>query len=143
MGREIKFRAWDKSFKRMFVPSQIDYDLGGELEDSVKENVHVWREPFDGENANWSSSGHYIHGKDVELMQYTGLKDKNGREIYEGDILQDATGVGEVEWVPEHCSFMIFTRNPSFYYHLESDGQLKVSEVVGNIYENADLIAEV
>ncbi|WP_052092213.1 YopX family protein [Paenibacillus sp. FSL H7-0357] len=164
MGREIKFRAWDKSFKRMFVPSQIDYELGGELEDSKKENVHVWRKPFDGENANWSSSGHYIHGKDVELMQYTGLKDKNGREIYEGDIVledyfsnvnpNDHSDDEYIDDTPR--KFIIcYDSNQGRYkavppetYRINAgnggwtgyDVRGYKAEVIGNIYENPELI---
>ncbi|MEK8133167.1 YopX family protein [Paenibacillus filicis] len=72
--------------------------------------------------------------------QYTGLKDRNGKEIYEGDILQDDNGVGEVEWVQEHCAFMVFTRNPSTYHRLESDGSLTSTTVIGNIHPNPDLL---
>jgi len=70
--------------------------------------------------------------------QYTGLKDRNSKEIYEGDILKDHSGVGEVEWVQEHCAFRVFVKDPDFgnmYMALESDGQMKYTEVIGNIYE--------
>lgn len=69
-----------------------------------------------------------------------GFKDKNDREIYVGDIPRDPTGIGEIEWVQEHCAYMVFTKNPSKYHRLESDGKLFHTEVIGNIYENPELI---
>lgn len=72
--------------------------------------------------------------------QYIGLKDKYDREIYAGDIPRDPTGIGEIEWVQEHCAYMVFTKNPSKYHHLESDGKLLHTEIIGNIFENPELI---
>lgn len=111
--RDIKFRAWDTETKEM---------------------------SYDFLNKHWLRV--CIESPFVELMQYTGLKDKNGRKIYEGDIIRDEIGCGEVEWVQEHCGFKVFTRNPSFYWNFESDGETKNTEVIGNIYENHELLEE-
>jgi uncharacterized phage protein (TIGR01671 family) len=75
-------------------------------------------------------------------MQYTGLKDKNGKEIYDGDILKDRQGMGEVKWIQEHCSFLVRTRKPSAYHRLEGDYQLNLTEVIGNIYENPEILKD-
>lgn len=84
----------------------------------------------------------YWYKVDPETVgQYTGLQDKYGKEIYEGDLLQDENGIGEVEWVQEHCAFMVFTRNPSTYHRLESDGRLKSSIVVGNCFDHPHLLS--
>jgi uncharacterized phage protein (TIGR01671 family) len=83
----------------------------------------------------------YWYRVDPETVgQYIGLKDKNEREIYRGDIPRDPTGIGEIEWVQEHSAYMVFTKNPSKYHHLESDGKILHTEIIGNIYENPELI---
>ena len=72
--------------------------------------------------------------------QFTGLKDKNSVGVYEGDILRDEYGSGKVKWIMEHCAFLVFATNPSRYIAMESDGQLKNTEIIGNIYENPELL---
>ncbi|OME08877.1 YopX family protein, partial [Paenibacillus odorifer] len=106
MGREIKYKAWLPTIKKM--------TYGHTLEQWLLDFPHL--EDF---------------SEDTVWLQYTGLKDKNGREIYEGDFIQNENTIGEIEWVQEHCAFMAFTRNPSFYRYLESDGQLNLTEIIG------------
>lgn len=66
--------------------------------------------------------------------------DHNGKRLFEKDILEDQDGISEVEWVSEHCAFMLFRRNPSRYQHIETDGKLRFKEVVGNIVEHPHLL---
>ena len=116
--REIKFRAWDKMGKRMFYSRNMVY---------FALNQHIW----DTEDNNMKLS----------LMQYTGLKDKNGKEIYDGDICHfefgegnKLSGNGKVYWCDGGAYWGARTKLP-FLLH-----QCKYIEIVGNIYENAELI---
>jgi uncharacterized phage protein (TIGR01671 family) len=125
MQREIKFRAWDKNKGTM---------------------VHV------GDGGRWSGSvGLLMDGfEDEDLMQFTGLLDKNGKhEIYEGDVLEVEQDEGTNEypnWVKRRdkvefsggCFFGIF--NEPLYALVKSDGFVD-AVVIGNVFENPELIA--
>lgn len=88
----------------------------------------------------------WVFGK-VPVMQYTGLKDKNGKEIYEGDILeyQDISGrkqIGDVR-TPEYLFFYIHAKDGDDEGN--QDGELHPDyqqdyEIIGNIYENPELL---
>lgn len=132
--REIKFRAWDKEF------SQMIHNLGGDI------------------------LGLALNGKypNLEIMQYTGLKDKGGKWIYEGDIFK-AKSVNNskeqlcysVKWNDSYCRFMAWHEHFKCCYFLYNfsgylipikiaDTELELDtrsiEIIGNIYENPDLI---
>jgi len=113
--REIKFRAWDYQNNSMFYPHEIYFDEG-------LKNIRAL-----------DMMANYIeNGKPrFVLMQYTGLKDKNGKEIYEGDIIKDESDgmITVIKWNNECAGFV------NVLYVKDS----KDIEVIGNIYENPEL----
>ena len=114
--REIKFRAWEKSLKEMIPVNDITFHL----ENNVINSKGAWR-LLD----------------ELELMQYTGLKDKNGVEIYEGDVVVQGKLTGPVEW--SVSGFRVRQRQNE--QPLGNYGQPNV-EIIGNIYENSDLLED-
>lgn len=104
--REIKFRAWDIEQK-------------------------VMRDNPDPQIIQAVIFGNDYNGR-VKLIQYTGLKDKNGKEIYEGDILEY-----------NKCSTYIvktINRFESTKFGIEGYPRLDAYQIVGNIYENPELV---
>lgn len=131
--REIKFRAWDLMSKKM-----IHSDLGfNEIDNRrVNQTLSYFFEEF-VENTYGTIA------PKVKLMQYTGLKDKNGKEIYEGDIIiSTLTNIVAkpilVEPDLELTGFIPFTTNDNEYAIGEYEqGNF---ELIGNIYENKELL---
>ena len=116
--REIKFRAWDKIHKEMSTWSSL-YD-----NPNLWEYILSHNEQFE----NWIG--------DIVLMQFTGLTDKNGKEIYEGDIIlfnNFGDTLDKVVYSPG-C------------FHTSGGGylldEIREIEVIGNIYENPELLEE-
>jgi uncharacterized phage protein (TIGR01671 family) len=128
MMREIKFRAVRLSDGQVFLPIAI-YQTGDEP-------VVEWI------SATGPSQLSDMPGNGVVLMQYTGLRDKNGREIYEGDILRvdwnDARylvhNIGPVIWDDDNACWQLGEGGSP-----KSDSR-QCMEVIGNIYENPELL---
>lgn len=125
MSREIKFRAWQFPCNRMLNWSDLtqwDYDNTMSFCSACEDQVNP--------------------KKEFALMQYTGIKDRTGKEIYEGDILyRKSTGTtGEVMFYKG--KFIIKWKPIAGYVMYDSDVDTaeRNDEVKGNIYENPDLI---
>jgi len=133
--REIKFRAWDKKKKKMVN----DVTVKGVYQSKIYLStwyVEVIRD-FDefGEPI-------YFDPNCVEVMQYTGLEDKNGKKIYEGDILADNSDEKYIcEWGEPEAGFYLYQISSArtFYFPDFKENELRI---VGNIHENPELLEE-
>lgn len=113
MNREIKFRAWDKKQNKMREDIQIFY---GSFWDILKDKSWV-------------------------VMQFTGLTDKNGKEIYEGDILDNVYNKWKVFWVDNIASFRLEKQGvENTTISMYQPEIISDCEIVGNIYENPELL---
>lgn len=131
--RDIKFRVWDKDSNKIY--SQDDFIL---TFDVVGEDIYL------------SKNDKIIPLYRYELMQYTGLKDKNGKEIYEGDIFKNCGGLIKlVVWKDNgfKAKYTFKRRYQGEEWNEHSFTDLRDTEskrwgveIIGNIYENKDLL---
>lgn len=125
MSREIKYRACLKEEKKMVIVETIDFSEKSiqYLEKNEIIDAYLLRTTF---------------LEDIELMQYTGIKDKNGVEIYEGDIIickYDPEIMMEVKWVDEGFRTLGKYNGDNYVGYVKNS-----AEVFGNIYENPELL---
>ncbi len=74
------------------------------------------------------------------LCQYTGLTDKNGKKIWENDIVRNGKGdIGVVQWFEEHAVFMIWNKSKHHVYYLAENDFSKI-EIAGNEFDNPELL---
>lgn len=137
MKREIKFRAWDKVHECYLYDVQDAYDT---LSGCVKYE--------DGENADYDEDcfAGFLDNEQYIVEQYTGLHDKNGREIYEGDIIAthpksryEAPKSGVVQFGGSCPSFRYKTEDGK-EYDIWSSNAYRTYEVIGNIFEDPELM---
>lgn len=133
MSREVKFRAWDEKNKQF-----ADYE---DVEECLScQNSDGWKSS-DGMGCCFGINAVEILA-DCIIEQYTGLKDKNGKEIYEGDIVEiDKYGKFQIIWNEWACKFDFdkIGKREREEPLLSQDWEEK-SEVIGNIHENPELL---
>ena len=124
--REIKFRAW--------LSDTENDENAGMIYSSKIRMVKFWKSFYD-----WT-------GNIKVLMQYTGLKDKNGREIYEGDIVEVVGkgfvgyyAKGIVEYNECFAEFIVRSLRTNNTYEMNCNHEYRV---IGNVYENPELLKE-
>lgn len=126
--RSIKFRAWDEDKKEMFRVGSLRYH---DVAD------YLATDDWYGKDF-WAPGSH----RSRTIMQFTGLKDKNGTEIYEGDIVKTGDlvgpvsfgrGVYEVAW----RGYLSSSFNKRLCVH-----DTRSLEVIGNVYEHPELLSE-
>jgi hypothetical protein len=131
--REYKFRVWDKDNKEMlYQGSNTTYN------NSVMDCRIVLDELGFDVLVRLYGKDEYEYRNNCELMQYAGLYDKNGKEIYEGDITKDPDGnVFEVVWNKGAASFELQNKISHFLF---VQRYIDMFEVIGNIHDNPDLL---
>lgn len=145
MNREIKFRAWNKKENKIYYNIGVgsllfvNYEWDNDLECFTVEETY--------------------DEKELEIMQYTGLKDRNGKEIYEGDIIKQVVpssreycytrnyDENNFEVVFKYGSFLLQRPYQNKVYtrgvvEIDEFVGFECFEVIGNIYENSELLKE-
>ena len=128
--REIKFRGFSKTFteNEWFNGDLIHYDENTFY--IMEQNYRSWDIPYSGIEVHKESIG-----------QYTGLKDKDGKEIYEGDILEFSKGgIMYVEWDDDFKIFVLTDPRINLKNGSIGNWYVEKTKIIGNIFENKELL---
>ena len=127
MNREIKFRIWNSLNDTMTYPDRYCFDwswFGVSTEHYLDDSAGVY--PID-ESV-------------YKLMQFTGLQDKNGKDIYEGDIIRDNEYILIIVWDNTYCSFCLDRKGWMYRHWFGESCDPKDCEIIGNVHQNPELL---
>ncbi|WP_271523775.1 YopX family protein [Enterococcus mundtii] len=129
-----KFRAWDKRQNVMRDVAVLHFNKSGKVN-----SIEYWKTPSELKS---------YHVRNIELMQSTGMKDKNGVEIFERDIIKNSNGLtGYVTYLQQEAGFVVVLKKSDYRLGHRNTGESYAEatnhEVIGNIYENPELLEEV
>lgn len=157
MKREIKFRAWDG--KTMFYNVQELYDGYGNITDREGNKLDIYEIQSPGFSNATDYFGALLKEENIIVMQYTGLLDKNGKEIYENDVIESVENgmrylvhdIFPLSRFPEYHSSTPISKNTKEFGVMFSNGiredysddwvsNPEFYEILGNVYENPELV---
>lgn len=126
-----KFRAWDKRKSVMREVAVLHFTKGGKVN-----GIEYWKTPSELKS---------YHVRNLALMQSTGLKDKNDVEIFEGDVVKNSNDeVGYIAFLQQEAGFVVVLKKSDYRIGHRNTGESYLHamghEVIGNIYENPDLL---
>ncbi|BBM14973.1 YopX family protein [Enterococcus mundtii] len=129
-----KLRAWDKRQNVMRDVAVLHFNKSGKVN-----SIEYWKTPSELKS---------YHVRNIELMQSAGLKDKNGVEIFERDIIKNSNGLtGYVTYLQQEAGFVVVLKKSDYRLGHRNTGESYAEatnhEVIGNIYENPELLEEV
>ena len=127
MSREIKFRVWDSGLKKFYNSSNRNIDFLKTYLDYVDQSDH-------------GAASFSVIESGIILQQCTGLLDENGKEVYEGDILENMENFYEVFF--ENGSFQkkLIKETMSGWKYDTSGNLFGADKIIGNIFENLELL---
>lgn len=128
-----KFRAWDKRQNVMRDVAVLHFNKSGKVN-----SIEYWKTPSELKS---------YHVRNIELMQSTGMKDKNGVEIFERDIIKNSNGLtGYVTYLQQEAGFVVVLKKSDYRLGHRNTGESYAEatnhEVIGNIYENGELLKQ-
>lgn len=150
--REIKFRGYNKELHKWIYGYYIEVMDDSHIYDPEQSKVSVWDD--DNPNIGYDMFG-FFEVEPESVGQYTGLKDKNGKEIYEGDIVEFPSSLNifiDIDYSdykntqpPKDIISPVYYAGGQFTFHwmYGQEGQevgFEDVEIIGNIYENSELL---